>query len=316
MPTLLLIVLGGAVVLHVMVRWRARRNEARAEAARPPEGQFLEVEGVKVHAVVSGAGPDLVLIHGTGGNWRDMTLSLAPLLADRYRVIAIDRPGLGYTGKPDSSGPSIAEQARIMAEAARQLGAERPLVLGHSYGGTVALAWAVTLPDRLSAVIPVAAPSIPWDTGLSALHRVSSRLLGKALVVPMITAFVTPRAIKRTVDAIFAPQPAPEGYAEAVGARLALRRAALKATGQQRAGLLDEVRAMEPRYGEIAVPVELLHGTADEVVAHDHHSDQLAPRISGANYVTLPGIGHMVQHVAPEAVVAAVDRAAARAGLR
>lgn len=314
--TILLWIAIALVVATLLVRLRARRKEAQANADWPPEGQMLDVGGVLVHAVVMGEGPDLVLIHGTAGNWRDMTLTLAPMLATRYRVIVFDRPGLGHTGTPAPGGTSITDQARILADAARQLGAERPLVMGHSYGGTVGLAWAVDMPDRMAALISVAAPSIPWDSGLSALHKVSSRPLGRALVVPAITAFVSDVQVSKTLDTIFAPQPVPEGYARDVASALSLRRASLTATGQQRANLLGEVRAMEPCYPQITVPVELLHGTEDQVVSHALHSDPLAPRIPGANYVTRPGMGHMLQHVDADAVVAAIDRAAARAGLR
>ena len=63
----------------------------------PPEGQILDVGGVPVHAVVRGTGPDVVLIHGASGNTRDFTFDLVDRLADTYRVIVMDRPGLGYT---------------------------------------------------------------------------------------------------------------------------------------------------------------------------------------------------------------------------
>ena len=62
-----------AIVLVAFVAttlWKARANEARAEAAYPPEGQIISVDGVDVHAVVRGAGPDLVLIHGSSGSTR------------------------------------------------------------------------------------------------------------------------------------------------------------------------------------------------------------------------------------------------------
>lgn len=297
------------------VLWRASRNETRAEVEWPPEGQLIDIDGLQVHAVVMGNGPDLVLIHGTGGNSRDMTFSLAPRLADRYRVIVFDRPGLGYTDAPEDGTP-IAAQARVLAEAARRLGAEKPIVLGHSYGGAVALAWAAYLPDRLSALVPVASPSNPWPTDLPTLYKVTSHPVGKAVVVPLMTAFVPESYVSRTIAGIFAPQKAPKGYADAVGPGLTLRRASLRATGDQRRSLLGEVTAMIPYYSAIRVPVEIVHGDADTTVAPWLHSEKLATQIDGAAYEVLPGIGHMTHHVAEDAVIAAVDRAATRANLR
>ena len=103
----------------------------------------------------AGDAPDLVLIHGASGNTRDMTFSLAPRLAEDYRVIVLDRPGLGYTDRINGTGATITQQAELLQKAAAQLGADRPIVLGHSYGGAVALAWAVTRPDHISALVNV-----------------------------------------------------------------------------------------------------------------------------------------------------------------
>ena len=298
-----------------LVLWRAARNEARAEATWPPEGRLLQVEGQQVHAVVMGQGPDVVLIHGTGGNTRDMTLDLAPRLASRYRVIVFDRPGMGYSTAPET-GATIVDQARILAGAARLLGAERPIVMGQSYGGAVALAWAAHLPDRLSALVTVAAPSNPWPRDLPRLYAITSHPLGKAVVVPLMTAFVSEDYVSRTIAGIFAPQDPPPGYAQAVAPGLTLRRASLRATARQRAGLLDQITALVPVYDRITVPVEILHGQADTTVSPDLHARPLPGQIDGARLTLLPGIGHMVHHADPAATIAAIDRAALRADLR
>lgn len=129
---------------------RADLNEAAAEARYPATGQFLTVNGQLVHAHVegrpAGTAPDVVLIHGASGNTRDFTFALTRALAPDFRVIAFDRPGLGWTERatPDIGGAfnrrveSPREQARMLQAAADQLGVTRPIVLGHSY---VAVRW-------------------------------------------------------------------------------------------------------------------------------------------------------------------------------
>lgn len=313
---ILALALAALFAFAILVQVRAARHEARAETAWPPEGRILDMGGVQVHAVVMGQGPDLVLIHGASGNARDMTLRLAPRLAERYRVIAFDRPGLGYSDRINQTGATIAQQADLLARAAAELGADRPIVMGQSYGGAVALAWAVHRPANIAGLVAVAAPSIPWDSDLDLFYRVTSSRVGAAFAVPLITAFVPDSRIDQTLRAIFAPQAVPEGYAEHVGPGLTLRRKTLRANAAQRANLLDEVRALEPHYPRIAVPVELVHGSADTTVGLSIHSEKLVHRIPGAALDVLPGVGHMPHHVAQDAVVAAIDRAAARAGLR
>ena len=297
----------------LIVDRRADRREASAMAEFPPEGQILSIDGTRVHAVVAGRGPDLVLIHGAGGNTRDMTFSLAPALTDRYRVIAIDRPGFGYTD-PLPDGGTIFEQAALLQKAAAQLGADRPIVMGHSYGGAVALAWAVSRPGTLSALVPVSAASQVWDGGIGPFYKITGSALGGATVVPLITAFASEQQVEDALVGVFAPQPVPEGYSDAFGPGLTLRRVSLRANGEQRVTLKAEIAAMVPLYPQIDIPVEIVHGTADTTVGLEIHARPTARAIPGATLTELPGIGHMTQHVSVPAVTAAIDRVAARAG--
>ena len=302
------------VALVVATLWQAGRREAQAIRDFPPLGQIIDVDGHPVHAVVMGEGPDLVLIHGASGNLRDMTFSLAPALATRYRVIAFDRPGLGHT--PVLDPDPIAAQASLLQRAAAQLGADTPLVLGQSYGGAVALAWAVHHPDNIAGLIPLAAASNPWDSPLSRFYQITSSSWGSALVVPALTAWVSLDYVNTTLASIFTPDTVPEGYDTYVGVGLSLRRSALRANAQQRKSILSEIKALQPRYGEIQVPTEILHGTADDIVGLSIHSEKLVTQIDGAVLTRLDGIGHMPHHSAQVAVVDAIDRVAQRAGLR
>lgn len=306
----------------ILVDGRADRREVEAEAQFPPEGQFVSVNGQRVHYVQEGRGPDLVLIHGASGNTRDFTFQFVDRVTDRYRVTVFDRPGLGYTdrvsqdfaGAANTTAESPAQQAAFLHAAAGQLGVSNPVVLGHSYGGAVALAWA--LDHDPAALVVVSATSNPWPGGLGPLYTVTASSLGGAGLVPLITAFAAPDRVATTIDSIFAPQRAPAGYAAYVGPGLTLRRSSFRANARQVNSLRPHIVDMSARYGGLRLPVEIVHGTADEIVPIEIHSDPLSDQIPGANIVRLDGIGHMPHHVAPDAVVAAIDRAARRAGLR
>jgi len=309
-----LILLLGGLVLFVWLK--ARASEAQAEALFPPTGQLLDVNGHRVHAQVMGDGPDLVLLHGSGGNLRDFTLDLAPVLAQDYRVILFDRPGHGYTDRVSETGSTLKDQAHLLAAAARQLGAEKPIVLGHSFGGAVALAWAVHEPQSISALIPLAAPSNPWNSSLPLFYKLTSHPLTAPLVNPLIAGLVPDARVERGVASVFAPNPVPEGYLPHFGAALTLRRDALLANALQRRNLLGEITALVPQYTQISVPTEIVHGDTDITVGLSIHSELLVNQIPDAQLTALPGIGHMPQHAAPDAVIAAIHRAASRAGLR
>jgi pimeloyl-ACP methyl ester carboxylesterase len=303
---------------------RADQREAQAEAAFPPEGQFIDVGGRRVHAVVAGTGPDLVLIHGASGNTRDFTFSFVDQVSDRYRVIVFDRPGMGYTDRVDDSfagafnatAESPAQQAAMLQAAAAQIGVDRPIVLGHSYGGAVAMAWALNHPDNIAGLVAVAGATQPWPGSLGALYRLTASSLGGAAIPPLITAFAPPDRVQDVVASIFAPDTAPGGYGDAVGASLSVRRDSFRANARQVNGLRPHVVEMSALYPTLDLPVEIIHGDADTIVPLEIHSVPLARQVAGANLTVLEGVGHMPHHVAPQAVVAAIDRVAARAQLR
>jgi len=295
---------------------RATRQETLAEENYPPKGQFIDVDGTRIHAVVMGSGPDLVLIHGSSGSTRDMTFSLAAQLAENFRVIAFDRPGLGWSERIGTNGASLTQQAEILMKAAQKLGADRPIVMGQSYGGGVALAWAVNFPQTLSALVPVSSVGNVWTSSLDPLYRVTSSRVGSLMAVPLLTAFVPDSKVRSSLREVFAPQPIPEGYMRYIGAGLTLRREVMRENARQRADLLGDVKGLYQRYGEITVPAEIVHGTADDTVNLELHADYLAREIPSAVLTRLDGIGHMPHQVAARDVIAAITRAATRAGLR
>jgi pimeloyl-ACP methyl ester carboxylesterase len=287
-----------------------------AEDRYPPTGPLLEIGGTTVHAHVEGEGPAVILIHGASGNTRDFTFDLVGRLSDRFRVIAFDRPGLGHTGRLPGWAETPAGQAALLDAAAAELGVERAVLVGHSYGGAVALAWALDLPDRAAAVVSLAGAAHPWEGDLGLWYRVTSSRLGGVTVVPLVAA-LAPRALaERSVASIFEPQPVPAGYVEHVGVDLTLRAETLRANARQVNSLKPHVRAMAARYPGLAIPIEIVHGTEDTIVPLETHSRPLARLAPNARLTVLPGVGHMPHHADPDAAVAAIERAAERAGLR
>lgn len=308
----------------------ATQRVATTEKAYPPVGQFVEVTGGKVHYIRQGSGPELILLHGAGGNLRDWTFNgLLERLADDYTVTAFDRPGLGYTdrvpGIPTGAfatvGDSPQAQATMLREAAGKLGIKDPIVAGHSFGGTVALAWAVAgldtdVPHNARAITSFAGVAMPWPGDLGAYYAVNGSALGGAFVIPIISSFASDTRIENAIVGIFAPQPAPAGYAEHVGARLTLRPDNFRANVRQVNTLYPNVVALTKRYPELTLPIEILHGTADTTVPIDVHAREIVKIVPSVQVRELEGIGHMPHHVAPTEAVDAIARAAVRAGLR
>lgn len=295
----------------VVADGRIEARRAEAEAAFPPTGRLLEVDGVTVHADIRGRGRDIVLIHGASGNTRDFTFALADLLARDFRVTAFDRPGLGWSDDLGAAGVSPREQARVLQAAARQLGVRRPVVVGHSYGGAVAMGWALNDPDGTAAVVSLAGATMPWPGELGPWYRITGSEFGGATVVPLISAFAPINRAERAIAGIFAPDPVPSGYADYVGAGLTLRPETLRANARQVNRLKPHVTAMAEAYPALRLPVEIVHGTADRIVGAQIHAVPMSEILPNARLTLLDGVGHMPHHARPDAVVAAIRRAVA-----
>ncbi len=315
----------GAMVMGLagctFVGQKAERREAQSLKTWPPVGQFVEVDGRQVHAFVTGSGPDLVLIHGASGNVRDFTFDFVDRVKDRYRVIVFDRPGLGYTdratdaeGAFSNTAETPAQQAAMLHAAAQKLGVEDEIVLGHSFGGAVAMAWGLN--HDPAALVVVSGATIPWEGGLGLQYRLLGSSVGGAVVAPLATAFVNKDTVAKTIEGIFAPNPVPAGYVDYIGSGLTLTRTAIRANARQVNTLHAQLLDMAPRYETITIPVEILHGRADDTVPPHVHAEPLNNLLPNSNLVLVDNLGHMPHHAAPDYVVAAIERAAKRAELR
>ena len=101
MKTALVFLLAVIVVSIVIVQFFSIKRDRDAAANYPHMGRLIDVDGVTVHAVQTGQGPDVVLLHGASGNTRDFSFAFADMLKDRYRVTMLDRPGMGWTEQLD-----------------------------------------------------------------------------------------------------------------------------------------------------------------------------------------------------------------------
>ena len=310
---IILALLVGAVLL------RAHQREARWEERYPPAGDFIDVGGVRVHYEQMGSGRDVVLVHGASGNTRDMALTLAPVLAKNFRVTLFDRPGLGYTdrlpaadgGPFDVTTESPTEQAELLRNATQALGIEAPIVVGHSFGGAVALAWASAFPDDLSGLVDLAGAVYPWGGDVDWTYDLIGNPIGHALVPPIIAGLV-PESYMRSVTAgVFDPQPMPEGYYDAIGVPLVTRRHSMRANATQVKFLDAHLGEQSALYPRITVPVEILHGDADDTVGLEIHSERLAQTLPDARLTVLQGVGHMLHHSHADEIAEAVARVAA-----
>jgi pimeloyl-ACP methyl ester carboxylesterase len=273
-----------------------------------PPGDFVLAAGLRVHYVMHGEGRPVIYIHGAKGSVYDLLLSIGDRLARRWTAVAFDRPGSGFSGRSAQDGGSPQAQAAVLRAAAAELGLERPVLVGHSFGAAVALAWALDAPDEVAAVVtlggyvlPLGGPP-PWvvallrsRTTLRAMSRLGRSRLGRPFV---------DSALRRA----FFPGRPPHDYVR-IAPAMALGEARFMNDGDDRKSAEAGLRALQPRYATLGTPVVVVVGVHDRMVppSTSEKLHQLLPR---AEIVRLTASGHMPQFTEPDAVLAAVDRAA------
>lgn len=311
----IVVALGVAVLLvAAYLAWTTRRLARNAEKAVPASGAFVRVGGNDIHYVERGEGRPILMIHGLGGSLHHLRRPLMEAFGDGYRLIALDRAGSGYSTRDPSWQGSLKEQAQGIADFIDALGLERPMLVGHSLGGAVALATALDHPDKIAGLALISPltrfePTLPPAFKALAIRSPFRRkLVANTIAVPMSV-----KNAPVVLDAVFGPQQPPADYAVEGGALVGLRPQHFYATSTDLLGSRIDLAQYEARYGEISVPVGILFGTADRILNYERQGVSMTERIPAIELELVDGVGHMPQYAETERVVAFVRRIAQRA---
>jgi len=313
LTTLLLIVLFALAVLALFSAFVARK----VTQAFAPTGTFLEVDGERIHYRTLGDGPAMVLVHGLAGQMRNFDYLPLAELAQRWRIVLVDRPGSGLSPRRDPAQAGIAAQGRLIAHFIRALQLPRPpLLVGHSLGGAIALSAALQDPEAIAGLALIAplthhdgrgpaAPFRPLGIRLAWLRGLVSRTL--AVPIGILTGH-------RAVAQVFAPEPAPPDFPVRGGGLLGLRPSAFRASSEDLVALHHELPVQQRRYGELRLPVRILYGEGDEMLDWRTQGEALRAKVAQAELTVVPG-GHMLPVTQAAGTAAWLD-AAAQATLR
>jgi pimeloyl-ACP methyl ester carboxylesterase len=288
-------------------------NARRIEADNPPAGDFIDVDGVELHYVEQGSGTPIVLLHGNGAAVDDWKASgLFDRLAADHRVIAFDRPGFGHSERPRTTVWTPRAQAALIARAIQQLGIERPLVVGHSFGTLVTLALALDHPGLASGIVLIGGyfyGTVRADALLTSPPAIP--VLGDAMrytVSPLIARAVSPIAAKK----IFHPAPVSEKFGD-FPIELAFRPSQIRAEAAEAGMMIPAAARLNNRLDELTLPVTIIAGAGDKMVLPEPQSQRLHDALPDSSLLLIDGAGHMVHYTATDQVAAAIGEAAAAA---
>ncbi|WP_439533327.1 alpha/beta fold hydrolase BchO [Polymorphobacter sp.] len=260
--------------------------------------RFVAAGGVRWHVQLLGPEvpdtPVVLLLHGTAASthsWRD----LAPLLAARFRVIALDLPGHGFTSR--MARPSPVAVAQAVAALTGTLGLAPTLIIGHSAGAALALTMVQHGLAAPRAVIGLGGALLPFPGMAGKLFPAMARML---FVNPLVPGLFASRARRPGEVARF--------LAKSTGSRLdprgiALYETLMHASGHVGGALalmanwnLEPLKAAFPR---LDLPVLLAHGAQDRTIP-PLVATTVAARLPQGCAQIVPGLGHLAHEEAPD----------------
>ncbi|MFB3818279.1 MAG: alpha/beta fold hydrolase [Candidatus Methylomirabilales bacterium] len=239
---------------------------------------LAHIQGLDTYYTLEGSGPPVVLLHGWGASSQSLQGPAAALAAE-FRVLSADLPGFGWSDPPPAAWGTVeyADHLRALLDG---LGLGRAALLGHSFGGRVAIQLAARTPERVERLVLVASAGVRRRRRPRDYARLGVTKLVKALAaLPLVGRL---------------GRPLQQRWAERVGSR------DYKAAGRMRPTLVRVVNEdLAPLLPDIQAPTLLLWGDQDEEVRREAVLT-MASRIAGARLLVFPGAGHFPFLDAPE----------------
>lgn len=290
------------LLLVVLGLWYFTRRMANLVEARvPPLGQFVKLATARLHYVDRGEGRyqlPIVMLHGLGGQLHHFNYGLVDALAEKTRVIAIDRPGSGYSERTTGKATTLPEQATAIDALLSQLGIERAFLVGHSLGGALALTLALQYPQRVAGMALIAPLTHlvgtlpPVFRGISVRGELARRAVASLLATPL---FIANR--ERVMPQIFGPEEPPAGYATRGGGLLTLRPSQYMGAAQDLGALAAAMPQIESRYAELDRPnaptIDMLYGREDRILDFRLQGEGFVARVPRCRLQLVSG-GHML----------------------
>lgn len=303
-----LVILGLASLLVLAGCASGAGRSTAIEEAYPPTGDFIDVNGVRLHFEVTGPedAPAVLVLHGASGNLHEPKVALAEAFAG-YRTIWLDRPGLGWSDRPQTGGAWTPQREAALIDAfLAELGHDQVYLVGHSWGGAIALRLLIDHPERAIGAVLVA-PAARANVGDAAFYNTVTGwpVIGTIMTRAIVPA-VGPGSLESGSQSAFEPVDPPENYVERTRLPLILRPGPWRNNAADMARVNTSLEEQEGRYDEIAQPVIIVAAPGDTVLLTDRHSGPLVETIQAGELRLIEGEGHNPHHGHPDVIAQAL----------
>ena len=275
-------------------------------------GGFIELGGVQLHHHITGPedAPALLVLHGASTSYLEPFMALSTAL-EAYRVIWLDRPGLGWSERP--AGPwSPGREAELIEHFLTAIGVPRVTVLGHSWGAAIALRLLMDFPQRTGGGVLISPAARAWVGEAAGYNKMTGWSVIGPLISHVVAPVLGPGQLPKGVKSAFHPEPVPTGYIETARLDRLFAPSVWRANAADMARVNTHLAEQETRYGEITQPVIVLAGPKDTVVRTSRHAEPVAKTLPRGELRLLPKAGHNLHHAYSHEVTQAVADVVAR----
>ena len=296
-------VLGGIVVL-LLLNALVVSNETKNAYVRDEGARLIDTSGGTLQVLDQGnpQGSPIVLLHCAtcSMDWWD---NLAPLLEQDHRVIRVDLLGMGGSDKP-GSGYSIDDQASAVAEALAKLHVVGATVVGHSLGGSVAVALAEQSPQLASRLVIIdQSPEDGFEHESLGEHLSGWPVIGQAIA--RLVQIAPTSTIRDEYDQAFAPgfniASGFDNPDQPVDDLRAMTYTALRDTVDDEQSFVDQA-PLDQRLKDLHVPVLVIFGAEDQIYDAQAAIARYRANVPGAQTHLIPGAGHSPNVEKPDLV--------------
>ena len=291
---------------------------SRIEGKYPPRGDFVDVETARIHFLTrkkvanienQGNAP-VVLIHGSSGSSADMELAFFDAFPDDIDLYAFDRPGIGWSKTKlsplEMSNPM--KQAEAIHMAVKKLKLDKPIIVGHSWGGAVAIAYAKQFGNEISGAVSLAGVAYPWKGPYGWYDVLLTTPVFNHIFTRLFLNKMGQLYVPLSIKAIFEPEAARGDYREAAQAEIILRPSTIINNSYYSLNLRRHLKTMSEKYNDIKIPLLIVAGNRDYIVHSKSQSERLHNEVAGSEYMLFKGAGHMPHHTQTQILAEKIGR--------
>jgi pimeloyl-ACP methyl ester carboxylesterase len=270
------------------------------------KGNYIDVKGQQIRVYQTGSGPDILLIHGLPGCIEDWE-TIMPELSKKFRVTAFDRPGHGFSSA-NKLKYNLEQNADFAFALIDKLKLNNPVVVGHSYGGSTVVEMAERNASNVKAFVSVSPVTSSMGKPDIIIYILKTPVIGPASAW-LVKLFTGCKMIREGLDEAFDPnqKDIPQGFAD-TRCMIFSQPKVIKTLSHEEMTMRQDVKKMTPLYGNIKIPLFIVHGGSDKVVPFTD-GVLLNKAVPGSKLTLLKNTGHMVQYARPAELIKVIEEA-------